>query len=209
MARITHRAVDSLGDDVRRVIVSGFCGHKTAAAIAGDLKTQTGQSVAERTISREMKRLHDQQRRRDASREQARALLAAARDENIVASELIQALATQALMDDPESFTGQDAVQVQRANLEAEKIRLKRAEIELRKQQHELNREKFDEVKKRDQAGRETVEEIAKHKADGGEVTEEQWQKLLKVWNLPPDFGKHPSADSADSAETTGQPAEA
>jgi len=122
---------------------------------------------------------------------------------------MVKALAMQGLENDPESFIESDPIKVQALALEGEKIRLKRAEIELRKQQHELNREKFDEVKKRDQAGRETVEEIAKQKADGGEVTEEQWQKLLKVWKLPADFGKHPSADSADSAEMAGQPAEA
>ena len=189
MSRITHRAVDSLGDDVRRVIASGFCGHKTAAAIAGDLKTQTGQSVAERTVSREMKRLHDQQRRRDASREQARALLAAAREENIVASELIQALATQALMDDPESFTGQDAVQVQRANLEAEKIRLKRAKLEQDNQRLALDREKFQSMKTK----LETIRDIATRAMPGKNGEQ---PRLHPVKAIEAIFGKMTTADA-------------
>ena len=185
MSRITHRAVDSLGDDVRRVIASGLCGHKTAAAIAGDLKTQTGQSVAERTISREMKRLHDQQRRRDASREQARALLAAAREENIVASELIQALATQALMEDPESFTGQDAVKVQFANLEAEKIRLKRAKLDQDNQRLALDREKFEGLKTKLATIRKQAEAAKEAVNKAGESISPELRKQLEdVYDL-------------------------
>jgi hypothetical protein len=189
MSRRVHKKVDQLAEHARRAIADGFRAGKTAAAVHRDLIELLGEeecaAISERTVSRELRALEADKCRRAAAREQSIAMLEAAKAVPGTASELIQALATQALMEDPESFTGADAVNVQWANLEAEKIRLKRAALEQQSARLALDREKFESMKTklaaiRKQAGqaKEAVEKA------GESISPDLRRKILDVYGL-------------------------
>jgi len=189
MARITHRAVDSLGDDVRRVIAEGYRAGHTAAAVYRDVCELLGEDesadISERTVSRELRRLDADRRERAAARKQTIALLEAAKAVPGTAAEILGALATQSLLERPARFTDADPVQVQRANLEAEKIRLKRAKLDQDNQRLALDREKFEGLKtklaiirKQAEAAKEAVNKA------GESISPELRKQLEDVYDL-------------------------
>jgi hypothetical protein len=101
------------------------------------------------------------------------------------AAEILGALATQSLLERPARFTDADPVQVQRANLEAEKIRLKRAKLDQDNQRLALDREKFEGLKtklaiirKQAEAAKEAVNKA------GESISPELRKQLEDVYDL-------------------------
>jgi hypothetical protein len=65
MARLTHKATDSLPEVARQIMLAGFRGKKTYAAIARELAA-IGVNVPERTIARRRSDWEAEERRREA-----------------------------------------------------------------------------------------------------------------------------------------------
>jgi hypothetical protein len=133
MARLAHKSTDRLSPEAVRLMIAGFRARKTYAAIARDL-AEIGVTVPERTIARRGAEWQAEERRRQQTREWAEALVEAAKS-SPEASSVVKALATDALLSEPDAFTGADAVKVQRLNLRAQELELKREDLEIRRRQ--------------------------------------------------------------------------
>jgi hypothetical protein len=132
MAKLGHKKTDQLSPEAQRVMIGGFRARKTYAAIAKDL-AEIGETVPERSIARRASEWRQAQERRDQARDYVHDLVDAMRAQSVTAAEMVQALATDALLLDPEAFTGGDPIKVQRQNLRAEELRLKRDELEIKR----------------------------------------------------------------------------
>jgi hypothetical protein len=150
MARRTHKSTDKLSAEARRVMFAGFASGMTYAAIAEQLWSM-GVKIPERTVARRGAEWHEEQERRKAAREQVAAIMEAMKEGRWESSEILRALATDALLNDPEAFAGADPMKVQDRNLAAEDLRLKREKLELQKAKHDLNVAKFRALQEREQ----------------------------------------------------------
>jgi phage shock protein A len=181
--RMVHKATDDLAPEAVRVMVNGFRGKLTAAAIAGRL-AEIDVEVPERTIARRAQEWRALEARRTAAREQMTAMVEAMKEGNHTASEMIQALATDALINDPDAFSGADPLKVQSQNLRAEELRLKREEMELRRKAQELDEKKFTALQEKSvRALAETVE-LEKRAESGETITPDQLRRIRDIYGL-------------------------
>ncbi|HEY3416299.1 MAG TPA: hypothetical protein VGM23_05385 [Armatimonadota bacterium] len=129
------KAARELSPEAQRVMVRELRAGKTARMIAGIIAQEVGEDVAERTLSRRISEWRSYQQRRHAAQEQMETLLAAAKAQDATAPEMIRALGIEALMMDPDAWSGSDPIKVQRQNLQAEELRIKRERLEIQKRQ--------------------------------------------------------------------------
>ena len=177
--RLVHKATDGLGADALRAMTGGFREKKSYRAIARDL-AEIGVKVPERTIARRAVEWRGEQSRRTAAREQVQDLVAAMKSENLSAAEMLQALATDALLADPQAWAGQDPMRVQAQNLKAEELRLKREEVELRRAAHELDLRKFNALAERERQARELAAESERREMTPAEMR----VKIREIYGL-------------------------
>ena len=151
-----------------------------ALTIAARIREDFGEEVAERTIGRRKAEWEAEQQRRQAAREQMEDLVAAARGSDLKASEMIEALAREALMRDPDGLGGIDS----KAALEAEKVHLKRDELALKQRQIALDEAKFDLMKQREKQAIETAAALETKAASGQSISPEDIRKIREVYGL-------------------------
>lgn len=135
VARLTHKATDGLSAEAQRVLVAGFRAKSTYAAITRQLQA-LGMEISERAVARAGAEWREEEERRQAATEQMQALIAAMKREEMNAAEIVHALGVQALLEDPEEWRKRDP-------LEAEKLRIQRETLEVRKRQVELGEKKL------------------------------------------------------------------
>ena len=90
---------------------------------------EVGADVPERTVARRGAEWREEQERRERVRDQVQAMVGAMKDHDLSSAEMLQALAIDALMSDPEAWAQADPVKVQRQNLQAETLRLKAPQV--------------------------------------------------------------------------------
>lgn len=186
MARLVHKATDQLSAEGCRVMLAGFRSKLSNRMIAAQIEQATGEVVAERTLGRRHSEWRAEQSRRQAAREQVQDLVAAMKAEDWSAAEMVQALATDALMMDPERFTGADPLKVQGQNLKAEELRLKREEMEMRRRALELDERKFALMADREKRAIEAAEALAGKAGAGEKLTVEDLNRIREVYGLKP-----------------------
>lgn len=173
-----HKSTDALGEVAMRLMMAGFRGGKTYTAIARDL-AEIGVEVPERTIARRGLEWRAEEARRQAARDQVKAIVAAAKH-SPDASEILRALATDALMTEAEAFQQADPVKVQRLNLKAEELRIKREDLKIRERAvaSEETRVRLLEEKERRMTAALTE--------DKGEhlTAEERLKRAMEAWGL-------------------------
>lgn len=135
MARFTHKATDGLSAECQRALVAGFRAKLTYAEVTRQLRG-LGAEISERAVARAGAEWREEEDRRQAACEQMRALIGAMKAEDMNAAEIVHALGVQALLDDPEEGRKRDP-------LEAEKLRIQRETLEVRKRQVELAEKKL------------------------------------------------------------------
>ena len=182
MARRVHKSTDALDADVMQRMKAGFHAGKTYAAIARDL-ADIGVEVPERTIARRGQEWEEQRRRRQAAREYVTDLVAAAAA-NPEASAVLGALATDALMSEPETFTGADPLKVQRLNLRAEELRLKREELEIRKRATTIDEQRMTLMLDREKRAVLTADELAAKAGRGEALTADDMNRIREIYGL-------------------------
>jgi len=126
------KATDGLSEEAWVVMHRGFAAGTPARAIAQAVKDTTGEEVMERTVARRAEEWRAEKARRMAARERMTDLVAAMKEGGMEASEMIQALAMDHLVEHPEALTGADPVDLQGLSLEGEKLKLKKREIDIR-----------------------------------------------------------------------------
>ena len=173
------RKTDELTAEALQAMQAGFSKHIPASMIARRIKTLTGEDVSSRTIARRKSEWEAEQRRLKEKREYMEALLAAGRSGNHTASEMVNALAVEALMRDPDGFSALNPIDVQRTSIQAEKVRLQREKLELAKREQTLNEQKFELLRAREQR---TVAALEDH---GESLTPEQRvQRIREIYGL-------------------------
>jgi len=182
MARRVHKSTDSLSAEALRVMSEGFHAGKTYAAIARDL-AEMGVTVPERTIARRGQEWAHEARRRQAAREYVADLVEAAKA-NPEASAVLGALATDALMSEPDTFTASDPVKVQRLNLKAEELRLKREEMAIRERQVAIDEKRIGLLVDREQRAIQAASELAEKAQRGESLTAEDMDRIREIYGL-------------------------
>jgi hypothetical protein len=179
------KATDALSEDAKRVMLQGFAQHRTAAWIADAIHDATGEEVATRTIARRAAEWRAELARRTSARERMQDLVQAMKAGNMDASEMIQALAMDRLVDDPDALTGADPIKVQGLSLAAKEIRLKKRQLDIRERQVIIGERKLHLLEERDQRARAALE-------DKGETmtAEERVQRIREIKLLYSRFGQ-------------------
>ena len=178
MARMVHKATDGLSAEGLRVMIGGFRARKTYTAITRD-PAEIGEDVPERTIARRAAEWRQSQERRENARLYVHDLVAAMKAQDVTAAEMVQALATDALLADPEAFTSGNPALVQRQNLKAEELRIKRAEMETRRRALDLDERKFALMQSREQRAVAALEEKGETMTAG-----ERLQRVKEIYGL-------------------------
>jgi hypothetical protein len=148
---MAHKVTDSASPEVLLMMYRGFYNKKTNAAIAREIEAATGERINVRTIGRRGFEWRQIQQRRQEKLEDMEALVAAAEKGNLTAAGMIQALATQALLDEPDAFAKQNPLKVQSQNLRAEEIRIKRDTLKLKEREIAVNEAKLQILQEREQ----------------------------------------------------------
>ncbi len=117
------KPAQELSPEAVRVMARGLREGLTARMIAGLIERECGEQVSERTLSRRISEWRAGEQRRKAKEEDAAAMVKAMKEGNVTAAEMVQALTTQALIEEPERF--RDSKGVFRTGLAAQELRLK------------------------------------------------------------------------------------
>ncbi|MEN6601772.1 MAG: hypothetical protein ABFD86_05095 [Bryobacteraceae bacterium] len=180
MPRAIHKSTDQLPPEALRIMAAGFAAKLTVRAIAFRL-AEIGLQVPERTIARRGEEWRAEQARRQAAREQVADLVAAMKAENWESAEMLRALATDSLMRDPEAYTAADPVKLQSQNLYAEELRIKREALELKKQRHELDVQKFRAMQDRERRAAAALE-----KPESELTPEQRLREIQEIYGIKP-----------------------
>ncbi len=177
----------TISPEAMRVMQAGFRERKPASIIAGLVKAATGETIAPRTIARRASEFRAEQSRRRTAREQVEDLVKAMRDNDFTAAEMIQALATQALIDDPQGFAGADPLTVQRRNLEAEEIRLKARKLDLQERAVTVVERRLAILEDREKKARAAADELAAKAGRGEEISPADLDRIRSIYGLGED----------------------
>jgi hypothetical protein len=127
-----ERATDRISEEAQAVMLRGFAAGWTAARIAQAVLDATGEVVSERTVARRAAEWREETAERKAQRERMADLVEAMRAGGMDGSEMIQALAIDQLVEHPEALTGADPIALHGMSLDAEKVRQKKRELDIR-----------------------------------------------------------------------------
>lgn len=177
------QVTDSFGDNARRVMLQGFGARKSARAIQVELKS-IGTTVTERTLQRRYAEWFQEQRRLQSGREYVENLVAAMKANNMQATEIITALATDQLIQNPDAFLAGEPAEVQRVNLEATKLQVKREELAIKKADQELKQKKFEAMQTKLMRIKEAAKSAVETADKSGEMSPEVRKKILEVYGL-------------------------
>lgn len=138
-----ERVTDRLSEEGQAVMLRGFAAGRTAAFIAQAVKDATGEEVSERTVARRAAEFRAESEERKARRERMADLVSAMKASGMDGSEMIQALAIDHLVEHPDSLTGADPIELQGMSLDAEKVRLKKRELDIRERVVAIDEQKL------------------------------------------------------------------
>jgi hypothetical protein len=186
--------VAEIAPEAERVMRREFLKRTPSSIVARLVLQETGFGVKERTISRRASEFRAQQLRRQAAREQVSDLVAAMRENDFTAAEMIQALATQALMESPEKFQMADPIAVQGQNLKAEELRLKQEQLDLRKRAAAIEEKKLELL-----LAREAKVVAAAAELDKGAVSPDDFRRRIHEI-----YGLGQAAQASEGADARG-----
>lgn len=169
-----------ISPEAQRVMVAGFRERKPASVIALLVREGTGERVTVRTIERRAAAWRAEQVRRQTAREQMEDLVAAMKQNDATAAEMIQALATDALMLAPGAWLQADPVKIQAQNLYAEEIRLKREKLDVQRRAVEVQERRLKLLEEKQRAADAALSVLEK-KAD---ISPEDVRKVREIYGL-------------------------
>ncbi len=145
------RITDQLSEAGTAAMLRGFAAGRTAAFIAQAVLDATGEVVSERTVARRAAEWREESEERRAQRERMADLVEAMKAGGMDGSEMIQALAIDHLVEHPEALTGADPIELQGMSLDAEKVRLKKRELDIRERVVAIDERKLEMLQAREQ----------------------------------------------------------
>jgi hypothetical protein len=177
-------ATDSLSSAAQQIMAACFRSKLPAAMTAAKIKAETGEIVAVRTIGRRKSEWTAAQLKRQADRDRMVDLIAAMKDGNLTASEMVTALAMEALLKDPDGFSKLNPLEVQRTSLEAEKVKLAHRREDLRARQVALAEKKYELMQQREAKAIEAAKDLAAKSTSGQQITPEDIQRIRDIYGL-------------------------
>jgi hypothetical protein len=132
------KATDGISAEAQAVLAAGFAAGRPSAFIAQAVLDTTGETVSERTVGRRAAEWRESKARFERAKEQYAAMKAAGMD----GGQMIEALAFERLLNDPDALTGSEPIEFHKLGLEAEKIALKKREIAVRERVVDLETKK-------------------------------------------------------------------
>jgi hypothetical protein len=141
------KVTDGMSEEGQRVMLQGFAEGHTALWITGAIADATGEVVAARTVARRAAEWRDKCAQFDRAKQQYAAMKAAGLD----GVQMIRALAFDRLVENPEALTGADPIKFHGLGLEAEKVALKKREMDLRARQIAVEERKLGMLEAREQ----------------------------------------------------------
>lgn len=184
MPRFAHKSTDDLSAEAWRIMRAGFRARKTYAGLVLEIEAATGEVVPERTVARRGIEWRNDESRRQVAREQIEAMVAVMKNGDTTSAEMVQALAVEALLQDPEAFSQADPLKVQAQNLRAEELRLKRDELDLRKQSLTLDVKKFETLQAREARAIKEADALARRAESGEQLTAEDLGRIRSIYGL-------------------------
>ena len=165
-----------LTPETESIMTQGFAQHWSARRIAQSVLDATGVTIPERTVCRRANEYYAKQARFETARQQYAAMKAAGLD----GVEMLQALAFDHLIDNPDSLTGADPVAFHDLGLRAEQLALKKHELALRERTIAVAENKMRLLESREQRA------IAILRDDKGEhlSAEERVNRAMEVYGL-------------------------
>lgn len=140
-----------LSDAAAAVMLRGFAAGWTAERIAQAVADESGEKVSARTIARRAAEWRESKRRFDAGTERWKQLLAAAQDSPADVSGMIQALAKDYLLQNPNALDGADPIKMGRAALVAQELELKRRQVEVKERAVAIDERRVKLLEEREQ----------------------------------------------------------
>ncbi len=178
------RTTDALNTEAWSIMRRGFAAKKTSARISIELSERLGLKVNTRTIGRRAREWRDIRSFQEERREEFRSLVAAMKEGDLTSSEVIQALALQALMEDSKSFVTQNPLKVQSQNLRAEEISLKREALALKKREVTVIEEKLRLAQERERKAMAIAAELTQKATRGASLNAEDIARIREVYGL-------------------------
>lgn len=178
------RVTDSLSSEAQQRLAVYLREGLPAAVIAEKLQIEFSETVSERTIARRKAEWEAETRRRQSGREQMEDLLAAMRAGNHTASEMVNALAVEALMRDPDGTLSADPIALQNTSIAAERVRNQAKSMALKERQIALDEQKFAILQARERAAIAATEELEKAAGAGKQVTVDDLRKIKEIYGL-------------------------
>lgn len=155
-----------------------------ASLVALRIKAETGADVAERTISRRKAEWDAERLRRQRGREQMEDLLLASRAGDSTASEMVNALAIEALMRDPEGTLTVNPVELQKLSIAAERVRIQALRLEIQQRALALDESKFELMKQREAKAVAAANELKDKVERGVSLTPADIERIRGIYGL-------------------------
>lgn len=173
------RVAQELSPEAHRVMVRGLREGLTSRMIAGRIAQECGEKVSERTVARRAAEWRADQARLRGKQEDVAALVAAMKQQDFTAEEMISALALQALMADPEKFAAADVMDVQDRNLAAREVAIKQQKLELQSRQVALQERRVKLLEERERRAMAALEE-----KDETMTPEDRVRRIREIYGL-------------------------
>jgi hypothetical protein len=184
VGHMAHKATDFLSEEAKAVMNRGFLAKKTSTAIAREIFEAEGVQVNPRTISRRALEWRRYWEARKAKADDVKALVESLKAGDLTASGVIQALALQALIDDPGSLTKQNPLKLQSQNLRAEEISLKREFLRLKQREVQVTEGRLQLLQDRERKAAEIAVELENKATQGKSITAEDMARIREVYGL-------------------------
>lgn len=124
-----RKATDDLSEEARVVMARGFAEGWTAERVAQAVQDATGEVVAVRTVARRAAEWRESRRRFDVGVERWKQLMEAKRQSGADVSAMIEAIAQNALIENPNLLDDADPIRMTRTALAAQELELKRRKV--------------------------------------------------------------------------------
>jgi hypothetical protein len=179
-----RKVTDELSAEARQAMIAGFIAKKTAAEIAAEIAQATGETVAERTVSRRREEWQAEQDRRRAARERMEDLVAAMKAGDMPAADMILALAGAKLQEDPEALTGGNPLRLQEMALKAQVVAQKERQLDLRERAVAIVEKKLQLQEERMGRADAAAAELEEKAGRGETITADQVAKIREIYGL-------------------------
>lgn len=162
-------------------LLAGIVARQTNEQIAARIEKVTGEKIALRTIGRRKQEWWTKRRQDDERFDEARAMLAAAKAEDVKMSQIVEARLARSLMLNPARLDEIPADDAARIGLEAEKVAGKNADRELKREEIQISRERL-ELQKGLQKAKQTADRALKAaQKSGGSIPVEVMAEIKET----------------------------